>query len=328
MPRALLSFLLLCAPVAARALVPCGNGTVTADEECDDANARGGDGCSEACAIEPESFCDNSGTRNRLVNGGFEDGAEGWTSDVVLGTGAAAAPGEVRTTETPHPRVNGACVRGRCLEGNAGGVVWRQEVSLQPATSYRFSAFAAVRSEGESTARLTLRVDGADVTPVFANDAPAPAPWAAFGAVFTTRANQAAAVLEVYNANAASAFNLDELALVRVPSVCVTSGPPDAGPPPVEDAGADPVVDAGIDAGTEEPDAAVHAPDAGEGASPIDAGSTPADAGGGAALDEGGCGCRSASPGLFAGLLALAARRRRGRERNARAGIEGPRPSR
>jgi cysteine-rich repeat protein len=40
---------------------PCGDGFVAADEQCDDGNSAGGDGCSAGCAVEPYHQCTVTG---------------------------------------------------------------------------------------------------------------------------------------------------------------------------------------------------------------------------------------------------------------------------
>ena len=231
------------------------------------------------------------------MNGGFEEGSTGWTSDATVSNGPFAQDGQVFVTATPNTYVNGKCVSGKCLDGNAGGVVWRQTVAVTPSTEYRFGAFAAVRTDGggSATSKLSLRVDGADITPVFDKDGPPPAPWLPFGATFTTGDAQTSVVLEVYNAylaNPGNGFVLDELALVRAPSACTATSSPDAGGDPVADAGS-----VESDAGTTEADAGTTTADAGTTAP--DAGTTAP----GIVDADGGCGCGNASA---AGVLALA----------------------
>jgi cysteine-rich repeat protein len=78
----------------------CGNGTLDAGEECDDGNTRAGDGCSDACTIEP--ICGNS----KLERGEECDPPDGTTCDAackkiipVCGNGKIE-PGE--TCEPPN----------------------------------------------------------------------------------------------------------------------------------------------------------------------------------------------------------------------------------
>ena len=143
-------------------------------------------------------------------------------------TGPFAQDGQVFVTATPNAYVNSACVSGKCFEGNAGGLVWKQTVTVTASTTYRFSAFAAVRSDGGATSKLSLRVDGADITPVFSQNGPAPAPWVPFGATFTTGPAQTSVLLAVSNAylgGPGNGFLLDELALVREASTCALAPP-------------------------------------------------------------------------------------------------------
>ncbi len=204
-------------PTFAQAL--CGNGVLDGAEACDDQNAA--EGCTD-CLVDTGFTCDNAASTNLITNSGFENGTVGWTADIPVYTIDVAQDGSLSVVAAPNPYVTNECVFGSCLDGNGGGTVWRQTVTVLPGTSYTFSAFVAVRSDGDASSILTLRVDGVDVTPAFDQLSSAPAPWGVLSATFVATAAQVE--LSVYNAYAGgpgNGFAMDELSLVRGPSVCV-----------------------------------------------------------------------------------------------------------
>lgn len=46
---------------------PCGDGTLAAGEECDDGNAASGDGCADSCRVEVGFVCEGSGVPCRVT---------------------------------------------------------------------------------------------------------------------------------------------------------------------------------------------------------------------------------------------------------------------
>jgi len=87
-------------------------------EACDDGNTAAGDGCSEACAVEPGYVCDSPGApcREPRCGDGFMDYV-GTGGTGGLGTGGAEAVGEVAE--------GGAAEGGAFSDGDPGGI-WEE----------------------------------------------------------------------------------------------------------------------------------------------------------------------------------------------------------
>ena len=87
-------------------------------EACDDGNTAAGDGCSEACAVEPGYVCDSPGApcREPRCGDGFMDYI-GTGGTGGLGTGGAEAVGEVAE--------GGAAEGGAFSDGDPGGI-WEE----------------------------------------------------------------------------------------------------------------------------------------------------------------------------------------------------------
>lgn len=197
----------------------CGNGVLDLMEQCDDGNTDATDGCDQ-CVVANNFGCNNTPSTNLLLNAGFENGSQEWSTDLLFVSGIAG-DGQISVVNSPNPYVTNTCVSGMCVEVNGGGTVWRQTVALTTGQTYTFGAYLAVRADGNATARATLRVDGQDITAEFAGAATNPAPWVFFSGSFVASANTAE--LSIYNAYLGSAGNgwaIDEVSLVSGPSMC------------------------------------------------------------------------------------------------------------
>lgn len=109
----------------------CGDGRVDdeLEEECDDGNAKSGDGCSSTCKREEGWTCAKPGVRceatacgDGIVAGseqcddGNQDDGDGCSSSCLL---EGAPPGEIDGWKCPVP--GEACVRTTCGDGNREG---------------------------------------------------------------------------------------------------------------------------------------------------------------------------------------------------------------
>lgn len=87
--------------------IECGNGTVEADEACDDGNTDDGDGCDATCAVDPGWEC---------------DGASPTVCTTICGDGVVAAPVEEcdDMNKVDSDDCTNACLNAACGDG----VVW------------------------------------------------------------------------------------------------------------------------------------------------------------------------------------------------------------
>ncbi len=103
--------LLVLPPIATRASASCGDGAIDVGESCDDQNASGGDGCSEACQTEPcwtctgePSFC-TPDDGAPCDDGAYCNGADacvGGTCSVHAGDPCPGADGDASCSESCH----------------------------------------------------------------------------------------------------------------------------------------------------------------------------------------------------------------------------------
>ena len=163
--------------------VVCGDGLPDPNETCDDQNLVGGDGCSATCQLEPGYSCARP---NRIQNGGFEQGAAGFTTGYVVDTGTqteAACGGQRRypahnrfligntslmcsgyggSANYLHVSGGGTCSlpNGTCVRGDTN-LLWRQTVNgegKRHQLSFAYSTRAA--DSQHSNSYLDLFVNG------------------------------------------------------------------------------------------------------------------------------------------------------------------------
>ncbi len=120
----------------------CNNGVKEGSEQCDDANAQNGDGCSAACKLEPTPEVEGNNTcatangpytalppLGRLVSGTLTAGDQDWfafslpaTADVVFDTFDASGPGSCASTDTQIEVFGPDCMTALGSAKNGGGI--------------------------------------------------------------------------------------------------------------------------------------------------------------------------------------------------------------
>jgi cysteine-rich repeat protein len=138
----------------------CGNGIIETDHEiCDDHNRSNGDGCNQACQVEPGFVC--SGQPSVCVWLGLTPSSTPTVTVTPTRTGSAAPTGTPTTTPTlgpsptPMPSVSPTAT-------TAGGVpLGNRTFTLGPASAY-YSSFLPTLAVGTPAGQMVLAAGSVD----------------------------------------------------------------------------------------------------------------------------------------------------------------------
>lgn len=226
-----------CGAPGAACTATCGDGILTADEQCDDGNGGSNDGCSGSCRVEAGHACFFT-SPNLVVNGSFDEGAAGWTSDygwVDPATENAISPESVWSVTGDARHVHSAIEAGfRDAEGSATNMAayfngaaepldaLKQTVNLVAGRTYVLSMAVANWGGAGDTPypRLSISVGGQVLT---SDVTVGSSTWQRVGGTFVAGATGPALIQVVDGVTAASGndFAIDAVILREAaPQVC------------------------------------------------------------------------------------------------------------
>jgi hypothetical protein len=165
-----------------------------------------------------------------LVNGNFEDGFAGFTSDYIfVGPGGSTGPGKIAIGTSPRLYDSGLAAFGDHTTGSGNMLivdastqgaplltVWQETVQVSPGHYYGFSAWVAAASDA-SRAVLRFTANGAPLGPEFTPAAPVGV-WQNFRAVWNSAQNTSV-TLSITDLNTnwiGNDFALDDITLDEI----------------------------------------------------------------------------------------------------------------
>lgn len=190
---------------------------------------------------------------NIIVNGDFENGNTGFTSDYIVGTGGAfgqlSNPGTYAVNTSPSNVHNNFSVCGDHTSGvgnmliangssTPNSNVWCQTVTVTPNTNYNFSAWIGNALNDPNISNLQFSINGVQLGPIFSTT-PTACNWQEFNQVWNSMAVTSAqlCILNQNTAGGGNDFVIDDITFtpscVQVDTVQVTIDPSsiDAGNP-------------------------------------------------------------------------------------------------
>jgi gliding motility-associated-like protein len=165
---------------------------------------------------------------NQIVNGGFESGNSGFTTQYIPGNGGSygllSNPGTYAITTSPNlvhnnfnsctdhtvaPGTNQFVVNGA---STANTQVWCQTIPVQPNTSYQFGTWVTSVENGQPVAQLQFNINGVQLGPIFSPSVTG-CSWSQNTQVWQSAANTSAQICIVnQNVNGAgNDFALDDI---------------------------------------------------------------------------------------------------------------------